>query len=336
MPRIDCFTSASFAYLDRARILFETLKRQHPDWCLWLCLVDEEPEGFHFDPREEVFDRVVRIGELGITDLPRFIFDHDVVELCTAVKGPMLCHLFAEGAEKVIYLDPDIAVFNSLDPVVGLLDTYDIVLTPHQLQPDETDMAIRDNEICSLKYGIFNLGFLAVAARAEGLRFAAWWRDRLLAYCFDDLPAGLFTDQKWCDHVPAMFDQVKVLRDPGYNVASWNLSRRRILFDESGNLTAGGALLRFFHFTKVTWVGEVMLERYGGRDVVVFELLRWYREKLREHMVHGLPDGWWAFGKFRDGTQITRAQRLAFRHDKSLRNAHGDPFASGITIDARG
>ncbi len=336
MARVDCFTSASFAYLDRARILFETLRRHHPDWRLWLCLVDEEPEGFTFRPEQELFDAVVRTEALGIEDLARFKFEHDVVELCTAVKGPMLCHLFGLGAEKVIYLDPDIAVFNTLAPVVELLDTHDIILTPHQIFPDETDMAIRDNEIGSMKYGIYNLGFLAVAARAEGIRFAQWWRDRLLAYCFDDLPSGLFTDQKWCDHVPGLFDQVKILRDPGYNVASWNLSRRPVDFDAEGNLLAGGALLRFFHFTKVTWVGELMLERYGGAHIAVFELLRWYRDRLAAHAVADLPEGWWAFGRFRDGQAITREQRLAFRHDRALRDAYPDPFSAGAAVFRHG
>ena len=50
MSGIHCFTSASFAYLDRAHVLGETLRRFHPDWTLWLCLSDEEPPGFTFDP----------------------------------------------------------------------------------------------------------------------------------------------------------------------------------------------------------------------------------------------------------------------------------------------
>ena len=40
---------------------------------------------------------------------------------------------------------------------------------------------------------------------AEGRRFAAWWRDRLHRFCWDDVPGGLFVDQRWCDLVPALF-----------------------------------------------------------------------------------------------------------------------------------
>lgn len=174
MRDVHCFTSASFAYLDRVRVLAETVRRHHPEWTFWLCLVDQEPNGFAFDPAAEGFEHVVRVTELGIPNLLQWLFVHDVVELCTAVKGPMLCRMFDAGASKVVYLDPDIAVFDSLSPVIGLLDRYDVVLTPHQVEPDQDAQAILDNEIGSaLKHGIYNLGFVAVSNTKEGRRFAA-------------------------------------------------------------------------------------------------------------------------------------------------------------------
>ncbi len=332
---VQCFTSATFAYLDRARVLGETLRRFHPDWTLSLCLPDEEPPGFKFDIANEAFHRIVRLSELDIPDLTRWIFDHDIVELCTAVKGPMLCKLLDEGAEKVVYLDPDIALFDELTPVVSLLDHYNVVLTPHQIGPDQDLTAIMDNEIGSLKHGIYNLGFLAVAGTLEGRRFAGWWRDRLLRFCFDDIPNGLFTDQRWCDHAPVFFDGVHILRDPGYNVASWNLSRRPITIEEDGTIRAAGHVLRFFHFTKVTNVGEIMLERYAGGRIEVFELLKWYRRRLSVNAVPGLPGSWWAYDHFSNGTKIVREHRIAYRNSAALRGRYPDPFEAGPRIFGR-
>lgn len=309
-------------------MLGETLRRYQPNWHLTLCLSDEEPPGFSFDAATEPFDAVVRIQDLGIPDLRRWIFEHDVVELCTAVKGQMLCRLLDEGAQKVVYLDPDIAVFNSLEDVAALLDDYNVVLTPHQLEPDETTSAIIDNEIGSLKAGIYNLGFIAVSGTEEGKRFARWWRDRLLQFCFDEIGMGLFTDQRWCDHVPAFFEGVHILRDPGYNVASWNLSRRNISITEDGQLLVNKRPLRFFHFTKVTWVGEAMLERYAGDRIEVFELLYWYRRRLAANAVRGLPERWWAYDKYNSGVSIPRSHRRAFRDSRELRRRAPDPFAA--------
>ena len=329
MHEVHCFTSASFAYLDRVRVLAATLRKHHPDWVFWLCLVDQEPPGFGFDPAREGLDRIVRIGELGIADFRRWMFVHDIVELCTAVKGVMLCRLLDAGARKVVYLDPDIAVLGSLSEVETLLETYDVLLTPHQLEPDDEPAAIRDNEIGSLKHGIYNLGFLAVAGTAEGNRFARWWRDRLLLFCFDDIPGGLFTDQRWCDLVPVFFEGVHVLRNPGYNVASWNLSRRPISIGDDGEIRAAGQPLRFFHFTKITWVGEMMLERYAGGRIEVFELMRWYHARLAEHAAAGLPEGWWAYGRYADGTPIAREHRRLYRDRADLRERFPNPFQAG-------
>jgi len=310
-------------------VLAETVRRHHPDWTMWLLLSDEAPEGFEFNLTGENFDHVLTIGELGIPEWRRWMFGHDVVELCTAVKGPMMARLLEQGAEAVVYLDPDTAVFSPLDDVLAMLEKHSVVLTPHLSTQESSPEGILDNEIGSLKHGVYNLGFAAVRNVPEGIRFARWWRDRLLAFCHDDVPNGLFTDQRWCDLVPALFDGVGVLRNSGYNVASWNLGNRPISLEADGTIRAGDDKLRFFHFTKVNSVGEGMLAKYSYGRTEVFELLRWYRSRLTAHTAHGLPNGWWAFGTYADGTSIKRAHRLTWRNRADVRAHFEDPFASG-------
>lgn len=328
MPEVHCFTSVTFSYLDRARVLAGTVREHHPDWKMWLCLSDTEPAGFQFDPANEPFDDIIRIEELGIQDWRRWAFCHDLVELCTAVKGPMLCRLLDAGATKVIYLDPDIALFSPLTPVVDLLDRNAIVLTPHQTDPDENFQAIVDNEIGSLKHGIYNLGFIAVRNCSEGRRFASWWRDRLLVFCHDDPARGLFTDQRWCDLVPSFFEEVAILRDTGYNVASWNLSKRPVQITDDGRLLAGNSPLRFFHFTKINGVGETMVSKYSQGRHEVFELIKWYRSRLLDCRAIDLPPGYWAFGTYQNGEPILKEHRVLFRHRMDLKEAFPDPFSS--------
>lgn len=311
------------------RVLGETLKKHHPDWQFWLCLSDQEPEGFVFDFNKEPIDGVVRIEDLGIPRLQSWIFEHDVVELCTAVKGQMLVRLLEGGAEKVVYLDPDIALLSDINDIVSLLDENEILLTPHQLTTETKRETIIDNEIASLAYGIYNLGFLAVANRQEGIRFARWWRDRLLDFCFDDVPRGLFTDQKWCNHVPVFFDSVHIIKDPGYNVASWNLSQRPISVDTHGRVLAAGKPLKFFHFTKITWVGEMMLEKYSNNQTEVFELMSWYKDLLGKHKTQGIPAQWWAFDTYQSGNKIPKQHRIQYRNSPDLRARFPNPFTSG-------
>jgi hypothetical protein len=335
MSGVHCFTSISFSYLDRARILAETVKRFHPEWTLWLCVSDREPEGFHFDLNNEQFDRILWIQDLGIAALKGWIFRHDVVELCTAVKGRALLAIFEAGASKVIYLDPDISLFNDMSDVVSWLDRHPIVLTPHICHTEKDEQAITDNEIGTLKHGTYNLGFIAVNDSEEGLRFARWWSDRLLHYCYDDIASGIFTDQRWCDLVPGLFDRVKIVRDPGYNVASWNLGNRPITIETDGTIYARGHRLRFFHFTKVDTVGEIMLTRYARSAFGALELLKWYRGRLATHALQEIPPRWWAFSTYDDGEPILREHRLLYRESKNLRQAFPDPFSTHTTENFR-
>src|SRR6266576_5344336 len=120
--RVVCFTSITFSYLGRARVLANTLKRFHPDWCFLACISDLPPDDFQFDPAAEPFDEVVWGHELPIPDISAWLFKHNIVELSTAVKGPLLEALVSQGVEKIIYLDPDIALFAPLDEIVRNLN----------------------------------------------------------------------------------------------------------------------------------------------------------------------------------------------------------------------
>src|SRR5262249_53314934 len=142
MPEVHCFTSFSFSYLSRARLLVRTLRKFHPDWVLWACVSDRPPKQLDYAPDEEDFDHVIWVDDLPVKNVEGWIFQHSVVELCTAVKGLVLNEILGRGAAKVIYLDPDIALFGDLSEVVGLLDTHPVVLTPHQVDPESEAFAI--------------------------------------------------------------------------------------------------------------------------------------------------------------------------------------------------
>ena len=119
---IHVYTSFTFSYLSRARVLAESLRKHHPDWVIWAGITDLPPEGFDFDLAGEPFDRVLWTHEIFGETTEGWLFGHDIVEACTAVKGRMLQLLLDEpDCEQVFYLDPDIAVFAPLDPMVPAL-----------------------------------------------------------------------------------------------------------------------------------------------------------------------------------------------------------------------
>lgn len=326
--RFAVFTSATTAYIDRASVLAESVRRFHDDADLYIAFPDAPPSGTDIDDKLGMYDGVIRLEDLGLEGDKGWIFSHNVVEFCTAVKPFALRLLLDKGYDRIVYLDPDIALFSRLDCVLAELEQGSIALTPHQLQPEQTRQAVVDNEICSLRYGVYNLGFVAIRNDEHGRAFAKWWSERCYDYCVDEPEQGLFTDQKLCDLVPALFDDVRVLRHSGLNVASWNLSRRTITAAPDGQIIVCGTHpLVFFHFTKINHVGEVMLKRYCNGSTMPLELMVWYRSRLRAYAVPGLPAQYWQFGVFADGAGITGEHRHRYRNHPQAGSICADPFA---------
>ncbi len=325
--RIAAYTSFTFSYLSRALVLAQTLRAAHPDWAIHACIVDTPPEGIDLSAQLAAFDHVVYAPSLPIPRFQAWIFKHDLVEACTAVKGHMLAHLLAAGYDRVFYFDPDIAIFHPLHSVLARLDRASILLTPHQAEPSRDYAAFRDNEMTSLRYGIFNLGFLGVRNSPVGRAFADWWAGLLYEACYDDPANGLFTDQRYLDLAPALFDEVEVLRDPGCNLASWNLSNRSLAINRDGNITVNGAPLKFYHFTKINGVGDVMTEKYLSGNSAIWEVWTWYKRQIAERESQAIPKGYWHYGQFSNGTPIAKPMRITFRTRTDLMGHFDDPFA---------
>ncbi|MCB1498629.1 MAG: hypothetical protein KDK07_02380 [Bauldia sp.] len=324
---IACFTSFNAAYANRARILQRTLADAHPDWTFVAVVVEE---------RSAAMERVLADfpTKIWYEDLPcgrekRWIFKHNVVEACTAVKGDALCALLQRGFDAVVYLDPDIAIFHPLHSIGEELLSSSILLTPHQIHPNKTWDAIKDNELTSLMYGVYNLGFVGVRNDITGQAFASWWSQQLYQACYEEVDKGIFTDQKWCDLVPSLFDRVRVLRDPGLNVASWNLSGRVICFAEDGGILVNGSPLKFYHFTKINKEGDAMTDRYAGGRMAVFEIWEWYRSTLSVENQKRPSQPEWSLGKFGNGHPIPFSARKLFRERRDLYEQFLDPFNVG-------
>jgi len=324
--RIRCFTSITVSYLAKARVLADSVREHHPDWELTVVLSEPVPDWL--DVEAEPFDAIVGPEDLDIPALAGWMFAHRLVEACTGVKGPALeLLLHRPDTAAVVYLDPDIRLYRPLDAVIDALTRGSIVLTPHQLDAETDDLGVWENEVTALAHGVYNLGFLGVKADEQGARFARWWRDRLVDYCFDDRAAGLFTDQRWCDLVPALFDRHVILRDPAYNVAPWNVSQRPLTrTDEDGYLVDAGPLA-FFHFSGSGGDGLTMTWRHAPAESAVHQLWEEYLALLAAAGQADVAGHAWAYGTFDDGTPILPAMRQRYRHNPEVRAAFADPFA---------
>jgi hypothetical protein len=321
------YTSVTKSYIPKARVLAKSVKKFHPNWHFVLLLSDSMP--LNFDIQNEPFDEVLSIDELNIPNFSSWVFCHAVVELCTAVKG-LAAEIFAgrQDANKIMYIDPDIKLFSSLSSLETLLDQHEILLTPHLLDAETDIIAIQDNEISALKHGVYNLGFFAARTSGQGLDFIRWWAERLRLFCRDDIPAGLFTDQRWCDLAPAFFSGLGIIRDRGCNVATWNIAHRCLSKDDAGTFFVGGTPLRFYHFTSYdNGNGLDMLAKYASNQTIAHELWDAYRKDLFAEGQGDASYKGWFYGQFENGEAIPLEARRIYQARSDIQKKFPNPYS---------
>lgn len=311
IARVCAFSICSNNYIPNVEVLFESLRRVHSDFDLFLCLVDETigPYGDY---------EIIQAKDLGIDDFDSFSFQYDIMELNTAVKPFMFLKLLKQlSYDQVIYFDPDIQLFGPLTTVLDALNQgASFVLTPHLLQPAENDA--EPDDVAIMRAGTYNMGFMACSSQAETEPILRWWARRLLHQCVSEPDHGLFVDQKFIDLVPGFADHVRILRDPTLNVAYWNLQQRN-LSRRGDKWIVDGRPLKFFHFSGLdphdTSILSKHTRHFRGDDIEppLRRLMNEYCEKCRAHAANASPAAAYAYGRFASGTPIQLFVREMFR-----------------------
>ncbi|KAH8056950.1 glycosyl transferase [Aureococcus anophagefferens] len=226
------------AVVDEIREDFKTLQERYPATDLRLESLDDVNAAMAYDARE-------------------LALRYDLKCFNTAVKPHVFRMLFDRGYRSVLYFDPDIHFYADFDEVALLLHKRTFVLTPHETRetPDDGEW---QTDLQIMRAGVYNYGFLGLSNAYPDVldHYLAWWAETLRYQGGVDLEAGLHFDQNWAVFVPSFYPEktYKVLVDPRYNAAYWNLHYRgaEIAYTSDSDVTYGGAPLVFFHFSGVS------------------------------------------------------------------------------------
>jgi lipopolysaccharide biosynthesis glycosyltransferase len=241
------FTICSNNYLAQAYLLAKSFLANNQHYSFKIGLVDELQTNV-------AYDKIANVEVIPCKDvvpasmLSNMVARYKIVELNTSVKPFYFNHFFTAYNDcKVVYLDPDIYIYNSIAPIDTLMENYSILLTPHIYSPIPDD-GNTPTERAFIKYGIYNLGFIALKKTAETERFVKWLMDRLSLYCYSENQLGIYVDQSWINFVPIFFQNVHIVRHFGFNAAYWNLHERTYQLRNDTWYVNEDPLI-FFHFS---------------------------------------------------------------------------------------
>lgn len=286
------FTICSNNYLAQAKTLGDTLFEKNPDYKFIIGLCDKLSDDIDYSFFENI--EIVPVSQINIYCFDEIIKKYDIIELNTSIKPSFFKYFINkyENLKTIVYLDPDIQVFNNFILLEKYLEEDDILLTPHILNPLSVD-DLKPSENLFLNYGIYNLGFLALNPKSKNaLDLLEWWEDKTLKIGFRRVSDGLFVDQLWINLAPVFFKNVKVLSEYGFNVAPWNLHERNSIeiFDNEYIMKDNSKLV-FYHFSSYNYKKPELFSKYYDRynSVVlsneIFELYNQYYNKLIKNKV---------------------------------------------------
>lgn len=325
-------TAVSKNYLAFARTFVQSVRRIHPALRIFVLLVDQIGEGT-FDPQKEPFEIILLEDLDNIPNPQNFYFKYTPIELNTAAKPFVYEYIFKKfGVKKLAYFDPDILVFDSLQPIWDLLESHNLVLTPHITAPYPDKL--QPSAITILQAGAFNLGFIGMSNTPETHKFLRYWQDHLYDYCFMDIAKGMHVDQNWVDFAPCMFDDVYILKSPAYNAAYWNLHYTGAkIHAQNGKYFICTAPLVFFHFSGFKLNNLEGISVHQNRYTLsslpnLRPLFEMYRDMLLANRHDEFLKWPYAYAVFDNGVKISPFLRKVYNENVTNVNNFGNPFSS--------
>jgi hypothetical protein len=128
--------------------------------------------------------------------------------------------------DSCVFVDGDTYTYNNYTDIQNELDSgASLVVIPHILKPlPEDNLFPQTRTMCFA--GNYNSGFLG--ASKKGIEFIRWWKFQTSLFPQSAPESGLAAEQGWLRFAGDFDDNVKIFRNPGYNVAYWNIKERNI------------------------------------------------------------------------------------------------------------
>jgi hypothetical protein len=237
------YTVVTPNYLAHALSVRKSFLQHNPDAGFFICIVGQQSHCPNMN-----FDNFYFINSLEDKRIGEMIQRYDPFEMTCALKPFFASHIFEQHShvQRLVYLDCDMIVFGSFAPLTDAA----ITLSPHRTKNTGYLPYPKDYSIISLnRYGVYNAGYFELKRKPETFAFLDWWRTLMYELGYNKSEEHLFSDQLWLNLTHSFFDDVYVNKNPGYNVAIWNLIERKVE-ERNGSYFVNGEPLVLYHFSK--------------------------------------------------------------------------------------
>ena len=121
---------------------------------------------------------------------------------------------YIDANEHLVYLDSDLYFFSECEKLEKSLTSSSVHISPHNFDSKNSHREI---------YGKFNAGLLVFKNDYDGKKVLTWWMEKCLENCSLDVTQDVYADQKYLNNFSKISSNIKIINNPGINLAPWNI-----------------------------------------------------------------------------------------------------------------
>ncbi|NVO11243.1 MAG: hypothetical protein HXX16_14870 [Bacteroidales bacterium] len=277
-------TYFDFNFLPRGLALYNSIKRYHSDFILYVLAFDGQTftylSDLKFDNLKPIsistYNKYFSTSQDKYEDRKQYYFS----------ATPNICLYVLDNypaVDLLLYLDADVYVYNSLDPLYKELGKSSIAICSHRFHPVFN--------LLSKNYGRFNVGVNLFRNDKVGRRCLLEWKAECDSWYPNQpgYPLKFFSDQifldSWCNRYP----EITVIKNIGVDAAPWNISNYKVK-SENGQYYLNNSPLIIYHFSSLKKIDS---RTWNGNTIFYFAsikgaLLEMYKNYIFDVESHGL------------------------------------------------
>jgi|WetSurMetagenome_2_1015567.scaffolds.fasta_scaffold00026_80 hypothetical protein len=264
-------TSFDHRYLSRGIVLYRSLERYCPDFCLWVLGLSEEcitTLSKHAFPKM----RIVPLRDLESSDpgLASAKQNRNLVEYYFTLTPSFPLYILNnhEEVSSLTYIDPDCRFYSDPEPIFQEITNSAVAIIGHRFPKRLAHLE---------KYGKYNVSWLTFRRNQEGLACLLWYRDRCQEWCHDYLEGDRYADQKYLEGFEKLFKDIHIIKHKGANLAPWNVSNYKYSI-QNNTVFVDEQPLIFFHFQRLRKLFGPFFD--CGFDVYDTKMTRFLNENI--------------------------------------------------------
>ncbi|MDP7978903.1 glycosyltransferase [Bacillus sp. WLY-B-L8] len=219
MNQWDNFLNFSFIisqkYIIQGLTSYYSLAKQAENFNVWICCMDD----FTYERLIKLQLKhaiIIHVKEVENQELLNVKNQRSLKEYCWTLKAPFCLHILKHYPEvdHIIYCDADMYFFSNPNIILSEWWKYSVFLCPQR----------GTTELESI-HGMYQAGLIGFKNDKNGEEILEWWRDKCIEYCEDkyEMEFNRWGDQKYLNHIPDVFSNIKIMDQKGINAAPWNV-----------------------------------------------------------------------------------------------------------------